>query len=43
MKIHIGYLINCFEIVKSNLNEPKLNPGINLRSDNDIYPQVESL
>ena len=43
MKIHIRYLINRFEIVKSNLNEPKLNLGINLRSDNDIYLQVESL
>ncbi len=43
MKIHIGYLINRFDIVKSNLNEPSLNLGINLRSDNDIYLQVKSL
>ena len=43
MKIHIRYLINRFEIVKSNLNEPKLNLGIKLRLDNDIYLQVESL
>ena len=43
MKIHIRYLINRFEIVKSNLNEPKMNLGINLRLDNDIYLQVESL
>jgi len=43
MKIHIRYLINRFEIVKSNLNEPKLNLGINLRSNNDIYLQVGSL
>ena len=43
MKIHIRCLINRFEIVKSNLNEPKLNLGIKLRLDNDIYLQVESL
>ena len=41
MKIHLGYLISKYRIVDSQKNNPKLNLGINLRSNDDIFLQLE--
>ncbi|MFQ3362912.1 MAG: cytochrome P450 [Woeseiaceae bacterium] len=41
MKIHLGYLISKYRIVDSQKNNPKLNLGINLRSSDDIFLQLE--
>lgn len=41
MKIHLGYLINKYRIIDTEKNNPKLNLGINLRSRDDIFLQLE--
>ena len=41
MKIHLGYLMNKYRIIHTQNNEPQLNLGINLRSSNDIFLQLE--